>query len=333
MSSEVYDVTIIGGGPVGLYATFYAGMRELKTKIIEATPQLGGQLIMLYPEKPIYDVPGFPVIKAKDLIKNLVEQAMRFKPMVVLEERVLQYEKIDDYFVLITDKSRKHFTRTVIISAGIGAFNPNTLDRPGVKEFEGRGVYYYARDFNEFKEKRVLVVGGGDSALDWALHLYPVAKSVTLIHRRKGFRAYEKSVEALFKSPVTVKLHWELKEIRGGNTVEEVVIFNNLTGEEETLQVDVVILALGYKANIGPMEGWGYEMDGKHIRVNARMETSIPGIFACGDIVSVEGIGNIKLLATGFAQAAIAVGSAKHFLDPMAKIFGGHSSEVVPKKK
>jgi len=331
-NQELYDVTVIGGGPVGLFAAFYAGLREMKTKVIEALPQLGGQLTALYPEKPVYDVPGFPEIKAKDLVQALIGQAQRYHPTIVLGQRVVNFEKTDEGFVLITDQGERHLTRAVIIAIGIGAFSFNTLDRPGVKEFEGRGVYYFVKDFAAFRGKKVLVVGGGDSAVDWALHLYPVAEKVTLIHRRTGFRAYEKNVQELFRSPVEVKLHYELKEVRGDEHVREAVIFQTQTMEEEVLPVDAVILALGFKADLGPMAKWGFEMDGRYIKVNARMETSIPGIFACGDIVSVEGLGNVKLMATGFGQAAIAVGAAKSYLDPTAKIFGGHSSDLVPKK-
>ncbi len=334
MQRDIYDVTIIGGGPIGLFAAFYSGLREMKTKILEALPQLGGQLVTLYPEKLIYDVAGFPQVLAKDLAKSLIEQAMRYHPTVCLEERAVALHRDGDgIYTIRTDKGRVHHTRTVIIAAGIGAFKPNTLDRPGVRAFEGRGVYYFVREFEPFRNKRVLVVGGGDSAVDWALHLHPIAAHVTLIHRRTGFRAHEKSVRELMASPVTVKLHYELKEVRGDEWVREVVIFQNQTMEEETLPVDAVILAIGFKADIGPIAEWGLEFEGRYIKVNSRMETNLPGVFACGDVVSVTGVGNMKLLATGFGQAAIAVGSAKVFIDPTAKLFGGHSSEMVPKKE
>jgi thioredoxin reductase (NADPH) len=296
---DIYDVTIIGGGPVGLFAAFYAGLREMRTKIIEALPELGGQLITLYPDKLIYDVAGFPEILAKDLAANLIAQGLRYRPTVCLEERAVQLEREPDgVYVITTDKGRRHWTRTVIISAGIGAFNPNRLDRPGVQAFEGRGVYYFAKNFEEFRDKRLLIVGGGDSAVDWALHLHPIARHVTLIHRRTEFRAHEKSVRELMAAPVMVKTPYELKELRGDTWVREAVIYQNRTME-----------------------------------VNVRMETSLPGVFACGDIASVEGVGNLKLLATGFGQATIAVGAAKMFIDPTARLFGGHSSEIIPKKE
>lgn len=333
MENKLFDVTIIGGGPVGLYAAFYAGMREMKTKIIETLPELGGQLTALYPDKPVYDVPGFPEIKAKDLANLLIKQAKRYNPTIVLNQKAIFLDRDNDgTFVIHTNTGDKHYTKTIIIAVGIGAFQFNTLNRKGVKEFEGRGVYYFVKDFGAFKGKRVLVVGGGDSAVDWALHLQHPADKVTLIHRREGFRAYEKNVKELFNSQVEVKLHYELKEIIGDNHVKKAVIFHNKTMAEESIPVDAVILALGYKAGLGELSNWGFEMDGRYIKVNVRMETSIPGIFACGDIVSVEGLGNIKLMATGFGQAAIAVGAAKNYIDPTAKIFGGHSSSLIPSK-
>ena len=331
--NEVYDVTIIGAGPVGLFAAFYCGLRELSVKIIEALPEPGGQLTALYPEKNIYDVAGFPSIRAKELIHRLIEQAQRYNPTFVFEQRATKFERIDDLYVIHTHTGDRHLTRTVIIAAGIGAFKPNTLARPGVKEFENRGVYYFVKDFEFFRDKNVLVVGGGDSAVDWALHIYPIARSLTLIHRRTGFRAHDASVKKLFESPVQVLLHWELKELRGDDWVHSAVIFNNQTMEEKVLTVNAVILSLGFKADIGPLAEWGFELDGKAIKVNNRMETNVPGIFACGDIASVEGIGAMKLLATGFAQAAIAAGGCKHYIDPTSKIFGGHSSSLIPSRE
>ncbi len=331
--TKVFDVTIIGGGPVGLFAAFYSGLRGLSTKIIEASYQLGGQLSLLYPEKYIYDSPGFPKILAKDLVKNLMEQALRFNPTIVLKEQIVELTRESDHYILTSRQGHKHPTKTIIICAGIGSFKPNTLNKPGVKELEGKGVYYFVDDFDEFKNKNVLVVGGGDSAVDWALHLLNIAKSVTLIHRRKGFRAHENSVKQLFESKVNVLLHWEIKELRGNKNVETAVIFNNLTNEERSLSVEAVILSLGFKANIGPIANWGLEITNNLIKTNIRMETNLPGVFAAGDVTFVEGLGNLKLLATGFAQAVVAVGSAKQYLDPSAKLFGGHSSSIVKEQK
>ena len=328
-NESLRDVLIVGGGPVGLFAAFYAGLRGLSVRVIEALEQLGGQLVTLYPEKYIYDVAGFPKIKAKDLVANLITQAQTFQPEFVLGERAEELRRLNDGTYEVRTPKGVHHGRAVIITTGVGAFKPNTLDRPGVKEYEGRGVFYFVRNPEDFRGKRVLVVGGGDSAVDWALSLEPIARKVTLIHRREGFRAHEASVQALFASGVTVKTHYELKEVRGdGQRVTEVVIFQNQTGEEETLPVDAVILALGFKSDPGAVKRWGLAFEGRYIKVNPRMETNLPGVFAAGDAVFVEGMGNLKLLAVGFGQAAIAVNSAKTFLDPSARFMPGHSSSM-----
>ncbi len=326
---DVRDVLIIGGGPVGLFASFYAGLRGLSVRVIEALDQLGGQLVTLYPEKYIYDVAGFPRIKAKDLVANLLEQARTFSPEFVTGERAEGLRRLNNGVYEVQTSRGVHRGRAVIITTGVGAFKPNTLDRPGVQEYEGKGVFYFLRNPEDLKGKRVLVVGGGDSAVDWALSLEPLAQSVTLIHRREGFRAHEASVKALFASRVTVKTHYELKEVKGdGQRVTGAVIFHNKTGEEETLAVDAIILALGFKSDPGAIKNWGLAFEGRYIKVNPRMETNLPGVFAAGDAVSVEGMGNLKLLAVGFGQAAIAVNSAKTYLDPKARFMPGHSSSM-----
>ncbi len=324
---EVFDITIIGAGPTGLFGAFCAGLRGMKTKIIEALPQPGGQLTILYPEKFIYDVPGFPRVLAKDLVKALTEQAYQFHPTLCFEERVQSLQHLEDGIIRLETNKDEHLTRTVLIAAGIGAFHPNKLDRPGVAEFEGRGVYYFVQKKALFRDKRVLIVGGGDSAVDWALTLKDWAKEVTLIHRRDQFRALESSVTELMNSPVKVKLFWELKEIHGNHQIEAATIFHNKTGEEETIPVDAVLLFLGYKADMGPIKDWGLEVDNRHILVNGRMETNLPGVYAAGDIAKDTHSVYLNLIATGFAQATIAVNCAKAYIDPKARVFPGHSSE------
>jgi thioredoxin reductase (NADPH) len=324
---DVFDTTLIGGGPVGLFGAFYAGMRGLKTKIIDSLPELGGQLTALYPEKYVYDMPGFPKILARDLANEMITQGLRFDPTVVLGERVETLERTEDnVFKLVTDKST-HYSRTVVICAGAGAFAPKRLDVPGMMEFEGRGVYYFVRNKEAFRGKRILIVGGGDSALDWAQNLEPVASSITLIHRRDVFRAHEESVDWLFhRSSVKVKLWWEMRRIEGSDHLERVVIFNNKTQEEETLEVDAALVNIGFNASIGPIKEWGLALDGNQIVVNSRMETNLPGVYAAGDICTYDG--KLKLIATGVGEACIAVNIAKTYIDPTAKAFPGHSSAM-----
>ncbi|MFN4294886.1 MAG: NAD(P)/FAD-dependent oxidoreductase, partial [Thermoflexales bacterium] len=254
---DLYDVTIIGAGPSGLFGAFYAGLREMKVKVIDALDDLGGQLTALYPEKFIYDTPGYPKVLAMDLVKHLVEQAKMFEPTIVLGERVEQLERQPDgTFKLVTNKG-EHHTRAVVICGGVGAFQPKKLPNPELVPYEGRGLYYTVKEKAAFRGKRILIVGGGDSAVDWALNLKDYAKHVTLIHRRDQFRAHGASVTELLNSSVEVKLFYELKTVGGNGKVEHAVIFDNRTKEEMTLPVDAVILTLGYSVDLGPIKNWG----------------------------------------------------------------------------
>jgi len=326
--AEIYDVTIIGAGPTGLFGAFYAGMRELKTKIIDALPEPGGQLIALYPEKYIFDAPGFPEIYARDLVTQLVEQALRWHPTLVLGERVLQLAHRPDGIIALTTDKQTHLTRTVVIAAGVGAFEPTRLKVAGLDGLEGRGVYYFVKQKAAFRDKNLLIVGGGDSAVDWALNLQDTARHITLIHRRGEFRAHESTVNQMLASPATkleVLTPWEVRAVQGNGTVRSVTIFHNGTQEERTLPVDAVLLNLGFKADIGPIKEWGLKLDKRTIVVNERTETNLPGVFAAGDIAA-EAV-KMNLIATCYGQAALAVNVAKNYIDPRASIFPGHSSE------
>ncbi|HZP82776.1 MAG TPA: NAD(P)/FAD-dependent oxidoreductase [Chthonomonadaceae bacterium] len=326
-SEELYDVTIIGGGPVGLFGAFYAGMRQMKTKIIDSLPELGGQLTALYPEKYIYDMPGFPKILARDLAAEMAVQGTRFGPTVCLAEKVLGLKQEPDETYTLTSDKALHRTKTVIIAIGAGAFSPKKLGTPGVDAFEGKGVSYFVRDKSQFEGKRLLIVGGGDSALDWCMNLEPLAQQITLIHRRDGFRAHEESVDWLLnRSRVDVRLWHELRRVEGNAHLERAVIFHNKTEEETCLDVDAVLLNLGFSADIGPVKEWGLELEGNGIRVNQHMETNLPGVYAAGDIAEFDG--KIDLIATGVGEICIAVNYAKSRIDPKAKVFPGHSSNM-----
>lgn len=324
---DIYDIIILGAGPTGLFASFYAGMREMRTKIIEALPEPGGQLAVLYPEKYIYDVAGHPRILARDLVRNLVEQAETWHPTFCYEEQAQDLRRGDDgILTLVTDK-QTHYARALIICAGIGAFRPNKLDNESIARFEGRGVYYFVQDKRPFYRKRLLVVGGGDSAVDWALNLKDYASQVTLIHRREGFRAHPSSVTELMNSSVSVKLWHEIREVHGNEHVTGVTIFDNRTGEETELDVDAVLMNLGFKADLGPIKNWGLELDRRYIVVNARQETNIPGVYAAGDVACQPGVEPLNLIVTGFGQAAVAVNHAYSYITG-GKVFPGHSSEM-----
>ncbi|MGD1055053.1 MAG: NAD(P)/FAD-dependent oxidoreductase [Nitrososphaerales archaeon] len=329
MTQDIYDLTIVGAGPSGLFATFYAGLRQMKTKLIDALEEPGGQVAVLYPEKYIFDVPGFSKILAKDLVKNLVEQALQYNPTMVLGERVTTLRKTDGIIELGTDRGTKHYSKAVLIAAGVGAFAPNRLEAQGAAEYEGRGVYYFVKDRSIFKDKNLLIVGGGDSAVDWALSIKDTAKKITLVHRRDYFRAHEGSVTELMKSKVEVKTFYEVRRVVGdGTKLTQAVIFDNRTQAETTVDVDAILVNIGFRADLGPIKDWGLEIDGREIRINGRMETNIPGVYVAGDIAgALDGV-KLNLIATGHAQAALAVNVAKAYVDPNSKIFPGHSSEM-----
>jgi len=321
---DLYDITIIGGGPTGQYAAYYSGLRGMRTKVIESQPTLGGQVTALYPEKDIFDVPGFRKVAAKELVRNLTDQMMQYHPTLALNEQIVDLCPGD----VITLKSRtgaQHRTKSVLIACGVGAFTPRKLPVKGVAELEGKGVLYYISQPMDFVGKRILVVGGGDSAFDFTLGLHGVAQSIIQIHRTDKFRAHEETVCAVKALKIPVMTFTEMKEVHGTDKVEGVTIFDNRTTEETYYPCDVVLLSLGFLSNLGPVKEWGLEIVGNAIGVNQRMETNIPGVFAAGDIVDYPG--KLKLIATGFAEAAIAVNHAKAYVDPSSKAFPGHSSE------
>ena len=322
--SRITDILIIGGGPTGLFTAFYCGMRDATCKIIDSLPELGGQLTALYPEKFIYDVAGFPKIKARDLVQQLTDQALQFQASVHLEEEVVGLNRRDDGLFELSTNKATHLGRAVIVCAGIGAFTPRPLPDPMASRFDGRGVSYYVDRLEHFQGKRVLVVGGGDTALDYALMLDGVAASVTLIHRRDEFRAHEDSVRQLQASGVHVRTFHELVTCHGDDCLTKVTLVQNQTKETIELDVDVIVSGLGFSASLGPIQNFGIEIVKNEIVVNTRMETNVPGIYAAGDVVTYPG--KVKLIATGFGEAPTAVNNAKTFIDPKARLSPGHSS-------
>jgi ferredoxin/flavodoxin---NADP+ reductase len=331
MSTEkdVYDITIIGGGPSGLFATFYAGLRQMRTKVIDALEELGGQVAVLYPEKYIYDVGGFPKISGKDFVRGMVDQAMRFNPTVVVGERIVSLSVDGETIRLESAGGRVHLSKTVLIAAGVGAFSPNRLEALGADQYEGNGVYYFLKDKSIVKGKRILIVGGGDSAVDWCLNLNEWAEKITLIHRRDVFRAHEESVAELMKCGAEIKLFHELKAVLGdGHKITGARVYDNRTKTETDLEIDAILVNIGFRADLGPIKDWGLQIAGREIKATGRLETSMPGVFVAGDIASQEGTVKMNLIATGFAQAAIAVNIAKHYIDPNSRVFPGHSSEM-----
>ncbi|WP_339061248.1 NAD(P)/FAD-dependent oxidoreductase [Tepidibacillus marianensis] len=317
-NEKVYDITVIGGGPAGLFATFYAGMRGASVKLIEAMPQLGGQLTALYPEKYIYDVAGFPKILASDLIKLVEEQAMQFDPAMCLDEKVENVEKNSDNIFVLTTNRGTHLSKSVIITAGIGAFEPRRIDVEGADGYEKTNLHYFVNDMEVFRDRKVLVFGGGDSAVDWALMLENIAKEVTIIHRRDKFRAHEHSVERLYASKVNVIVPRVITKLEGDTNVEKVTIATPKGEEEQVIEVDDLIVNFGFVSSLGPIADWGIEIKGGAIVVDSTMKTNIDGIYAAGDIATYEG--KIKLIAAGFGEAPAAVNNAKHYINPEERV-------------
>jgi thioredoxin reductase (NADPH) len=327
---DVYDITIIGGGPTGLFASFYAGLRQMRTKLIDALEELGGQVAVLYPEKNIYDVGGFPRIAGKDLVKGMVDQALMFKPTLVLGERIVAIKRTEDGLVeLLSARGASHLSRTVLIAAGVGAFSPNRTEAINAATYEGHGVYYFLKNKDMMKGKRVMIVGGGDSAVDWALDLNHWAERITLIHRRDVFRAHEESVAQLMRSGIEVKLFFELKEVLGdGQNVTGAVVYDSKAKTESRVEVDAILVNIGFRADLGAIKDWGLPITGREITTTGRMETPMPGVFVAGDVAAEEGSVKLNLIAVGFSQAAVAVNVAKRYIDPKARVFPGHSSEM-----
>ncbi len=327
VSERIFDITIIGAGPVGLYALYYAGLRNAKARIIEALDIVGGGLKVLYPEKYIYDVAGYPKILAKDLVAQFEEQARAYGAPIILGRRVTNLARRDDGVIELTTSEETYYSRTVIICAGMGAFIPKRLDIPNIERLEGAGVYYFVKDSSKFTGKTVLIVGGGDSAVDTALMLEKVAAQVILIHRNDRFRAYEESVRQLKESSIETHYpFWEVKELFGENRVEAVIVVNTFTGEEMRFDIDALVLNLGFLSNLKTIRDWGLDLLHNAIKVDDMMQTGLPGVYAAGDIAGHSG--KLKLISTGTGEAAVAVNNAVHYIDPRQQIEPGHSSHI-----
>lgn len=326
MSDKVYDVTIIGAGPVGLFTAFYGGLRQASVKIIESLPHIGGQLSALYPEKYIYDIAGFPKVRAQELIDNLKEQTDMFDPTIVLNQSVESIEQLEDKSYKLSTNEETHYTKSLIITAGNGAFQPRKLTVEGAESFEGKNLHYFVDNMEQFRDKKVVLFGGGDSAVDWALMLEPIAKEVTLVHRRDKFRAHESSVEALMKSKVRIMTPFTPEELIGGEQIEQVKLKEVKGEKEEILDVDAVLVNYGFISSLGPIKEWGLEIDKNSIVVNSKMETNLEGIYAAGDICTYPG--KVNLIAAGFGEGPTAINNAKSYLDPDARVQPKHSTSM-----
>jgi len=306
-----YDVIIVGGGPAGLTAGVYARTRKMSTLILEAQA-MGGQLAWLYPTKSVYDYPSYIAIEGGEL-GDLFTLHSRESGAEMRNEEVVDIERHPSGFSILTRQGHAYEARAIILAMGMGLFEPKRLGVPGETEFEERGVEYRVRDRHDFKDKTVLVVGGGDSALEIALEIVALAKKVTLVHRREEFRAMEKSVEAVMKNPIQVVFNAEVTSIEGGDRVERAIVYDNRTLKKKIFEVDAILVNIGFEPKTTPLPKWGIELEGERlIKVRADMSTSVRGIYACGDIVSYPG--KDKRIVTGCGEAVTAVMSIYKYL-------------------
>ena len=326
LAPESVDLLIVGAGPVGLFGAYYAGVRTLSTAVLDSLEEPGGQITAMYPEKAIFDVAGFPAVKGRELVDQLIAQAAPFKPSYLLGHQAVGLERGDGGFAITTSTGHRIETRAILITGGIGTFTPRPLPAGG--EYLGRGLVHFVPDPSAYAGQDIVVVGGGDSALDWALMLESIGKSVTLIHRRAEFRAHQHSVELLKASTVRIITDAEISGVRGDPDVAEVDVTVKTDGAVTTLACDKLVAALGFTANLGPLMEWGIDIQKRQIMVDTAGATSVPGVYAAGDIVDYEG--KVKLIATGFGEVATAVNNAFAYLNPGMSAFPGHLSDYAP---
>ena len=321
--SELYDITIVGGGPVGLFAAFYAHLRQAKVQIIDSLPQLGGQPAILYPEKKILDVPGFPNLTGEELTNRLLEQVNSFDTPIFLNETVLDIINNGDHFSIETNKG-SHLSKTVIIAMGGGAFTPRPLELDGVDTYQN--IHYHVSNIQQYAGQKVTILGGGDSAVDWALAFEKIAPT-TLVHRRDNFRALEHSVQALQESSVTIKTPFVPSQLLGdGQTLDKLEITKVKSDDTESIELDHLFVNYGFKSSVGNLKKWGLDLNRHKIIVNSKQESSQSGIYAIGDCCYYEG--KIGLIATGLGEAPTAVNNAINYIYPEQKVQPKHSTSL-----
>jgi len=325
------DVLIIGAGPAGLFAAYYSGFRGLAVAVMDSLPEPGGQISAMYPEKLIYDIAGYPAIRGRDLVERLLEQAAPFAGIYLLGHRAELLERRavpegQESFTVTSAEGAVVHTKSIIITGGIGTFTPRPLHAAAA--YEGQGLAYFVRRLDDYAGVDVLIVGGGDSAFDWAQALSPIARSVVLVHRRDKFSAHPATVAAVLESDVTVVTNAEVRAVLGNGVITAAEIAAN--GESAwQIPCQRIIASLGFTANLGPLTQWGIDVrNRRHIPVDSTMQTDVRGIFAAGDINEYPG--KVRLIAVGFGEAATAVNNAAHYIDPNEPVFPGHSTDAAP---
>lgn len=316
---NISDVLIIGAGPVGLFAVHQCGMMGLSVQVVDALPEIGGQCSALYPEKPIYDIPAYPSISAGELIHQLEKQAAPFRPIYHLGHPVVALNKVEDILHILSEDGASFHARTIIIAAGAGAFGPNRPPLEGIEEYEGRSVFYMVRHLEQFRDKRILIAGGGDSAVDWALSLSQISDHVGLVHRRDKFRAAPDSLAKLDElaeaGKIKMYVPYQLKGLKGTDGLLTHVSLSAMKGEDMDVEADFLLPFYGLAADLGPIKEWGIDVEGQTIPVTqGTCATNVDGIYAIGDIASYPD--KLKLILTGFADAAQAAHAIRTYLHP-----------------
>ncbi|MGP4040159.1 NAD(P)/FAD-dependent oxidoreductase [Gracilibacillus sp. D59] len=336
-NKELYDVTIIGGGPAGLFAAFYAGLREMKVKVIEAQNRLGGK-VHVYPQKMIWDVGGMTPVTGSELIEQMIEQGLTFNPTIELQQTITKMNKLDsDIFEIETDQQKKHYSKTVIMAVGGGVIDPIKLDVDNATQFEHSNLFYSVQSIKEFKNKTVLISGGGPSAVDWANELAPIAKRVILTYRKDELKAHEADISKLARNKVEYRTHTEITALLGDARINEVELLQNQLNKKECIAVDAVLVNHGYNRNHQLMKESSLQIDLKDnyfIKGNVFGESNVPGLYGAGDILTYDG--KLHLIAGAFQDAANAVNAAKRYLDPEAQkvaMVSSHNARFKEKNK
>jgi thioredoxin reductase (NADPH) len=320
--NQTADMLIVGAGPVGLYAAYYAGFRGFSTIVCDTLPEIGGQISAMYPEKLIFDVAGFPAVRGRDLVEGLAAQAETYRVSYVLGEQAMTLEHTDDGVRVTTSAGTVIEAKVLLITGGIGAFKPRPL--PAADAFTGEGIVFFVPKLDVHTGHDVVIVGGGDSAFDWALSLHPIAKSITLVHRREAFRAHAGTVDRVRELGIRLITSSEVTAIEGAAAVTGVEVTHKQTGERTHVPADTVVAALGFIASIGPLTDWGLDLDKRRLVVDTTMATNNPRVYAAGDIATYPG--KVPLISVGFGEAALAVNNAAPHIDPTHGVFPGHSS-------
>ncbi|CAO5232253.1 NAD(P)/FAD-dependent oxidoreductase [Frankia sp. AgKG'84/4] len=320
------DMLIIGAGPVGLFGAYYAGFRGMSVALMDTLPEAGGQITAMYPEKVIYDVAGFPAVRGRELVAALVAQAGRYDPVYLLDRQATELTREPDGVVVASADGHRVHARVVVITGGLGSFAPKPL--AAAAGHLGRGLAYFVPRPQEHAGRDVIVAGGADGAVDWALALAPVARSVTLVHRRERLRAHPAALARLEASTVEIRTMTDIVAVHGDYWIEKVELADARDGGRQVRPAQAVVAALGFATDLGPLTRWGLTVERRRVLVDPTMSTGVERIFAAGDLVEYPG--KVRLIATGFGEVATAVNNAAPVLDPAAKVFPGHSSDDGP---